>query len=36
VAAYNLDPGFAAMLEALEANATKAIVVETANRFART
>ena len=28
-------PGFAAMLEALEANGTKTIVVETANRFAR-
>src|SRR6266436_9138040 len=28
-------PGFAAMLEALEANGTKSIVVETANRFAR-
>ncbi len=29
------QPGFAAMLEALEANGTKTIVVETANRFAR-
>jgi DNA invertase Pin-like site-specific DNA recombinase len=28
-------PGFAAMLEALEANGTKTIIVETANRFAR-
>ncbi|MBR0969607.1 recombinase family protein [Bradyrhizobium japonicum] len=28
-------PGFAEMLEALEANGTKTIVVETANRFAR-
>jgi len=28
-------PGFATMLEALEANGTKTIVVETANRFAR-
>ena len=28
-------PGFAAMLEALEANSTKTIIVETANRFAR-
>lgn len=28
-------PGFAAMLEALEANGTKTIVVEAANRFAR-
>lgn len=28
-------PGFAAMLEALEANGTKTIVVETTNRFAR-
>jgi DNA invertase Pin-like site-specific DNA recombinase len=28
-------PGFAALLEALEANGTKTIVVETANRFAR-
>lgn len=28
-------PGFAAMLEALEANGTKTVVVETANRFAR-
>src|SRR4051794_4183430 len=28
-------PGFAAMLEALEATGTKTIVVETANRFAR-
>jgi DNA invertase Pin-like site-specific DNA recombinase len=28
-------PGFAAMLEALESNGTKTIIVETANRFAR-
>lgn len=28
-------PGFAEMLEALEANGTKTIIVETANRFAR-
>jgi len=28
-------PGFAAMLEALEANGTKTIILETANRFAR-
>ncbi|MEK9279881.1 recombinase family protein [Bradyrhizobium sp. ISRA442] len=28
-------PGFAAMMEALEANGTKTIIVETANRFAR-
>jgi DNA invertase Pin-like site-specific DNA recombinase len=28
-------PGFAAMLEALDANGTRTIVVETANRFAR-
>ena len=28
-------PGFAAMLEALEANGTKTIIVETANQFAR-
>lgn len=28
-------PGFTAMLEALEANGTKTIIVETANRFAR-
>jgi DNA invertase Pin-like site-specific DNA recombinase len=28
-------PGFGAMLEALEANGTKTIIVETANRFAR-
>jgi DNA invertase Pin-like site-specific DNA recombinase len=28
-------PGFAAMLEAIEANGTKTIIVETANRFAR-
>lgn len=28
-------PGFAAMLEALEANGTKTIIVETASRFAR-
>jgi DNA invertase Pin-like site-specific DNA recombinase len=28
-------PGFAAMLEALEANGTRSIIVETANRFAR-
>jgi DNA invertase Pin-like site-specific DNA recombinase len=28
-------PGFAVMLEALEANGTKAIIVEAANRFAR-
>lgn len=28
-------PGFAAMLEALEANGIKTIIVETANRFAR-
>jgi DNA invertase Pin-like site-specific DNA recombinase len=28
-------PGFAAMLEALEANGTKTVIVETANRFAR-
>jgi DNA invertase Pin-like site-specific DNA recombinase len=28
-------PGFAAMLEALEANGTQTIIVETANRFAR-
>jgi DNA invertase Pin-like site-specific DNA recombinase len=28
-------PGFAVMLEALEANGTKTIIVETANRFAR-
>lgn len=28
-------PGFAAMLEALEGNGTKTIIVETANRFAR-
>ena len=28
-------PGFAAMLEALAANGTKTIIVETANRFAR-
>ena len=28
-------PGFAALLEALEANGAKSIIVETANRFAR-
>ena len=28
-------PGFGAMLETLEANGTKTIIVETANRFAR-
>jgi DNA invertase Pin-like site-specific DNA recombinase len=33
--AVDSRPGFAAMLEALEANGTKIIVVETANRFAR-
>jgi DNA invertase Pin-like site-specific DNA recombinase len=31
----DIRPGFAAMLEALEANGTKTIIVETANRFAR-
>lgn len=34
--AVDTRPGFAAMLEALEANGTKTIIVETANRFART
>jgi DNA invertase Pin-like site-specific DNA recombinase len=33
--AIETRPGFAAMLEALEANGTKTIIVETANRFAR-
>jgi DNA invertase Pin-like site-specific DNA recombinase len=33
--AVDTRPGFAAMLEALEANGTKTIIVETANRFAR-
>jgi DNA invertase Pin-like site-specific DNA recombinase len=28
-------PGFAALLEAIEANGTRTIIVETANRFAR-
>ncbi len=34
---YPIDtrPGFAVMLEALEANGTKAIIVEAADRFAR-
>lgn len=33
--AVDSRPGFSAMLEALEANGTKTILVETANRFAR-
>lgn len=33
--AVDSRPGFATMLEALEANGTKTIIVETANRFAR-
>src|SRR6516225_9688019 len=33
--AVDTRPGFAAMLEALEANGTGTIIVETANRFAR-
>jgi DNA invertase Pin-like site-specific DNA recombinase len=31
----DIRPGFAAMLDELEANGTKTIIVETANRFAR-